>query len=191
MSGVDLYVLDSGVFGQDLNVVEEMDFVTEAVTDEGRRHGFHVSGIVGAIKNQSGISGVAPGARIHSFRVLDNSGTARASDIIQALDVIISRKYANPQQPMVINMSFGADTGETTFNVLDQTVIAAIDAGITVVVSAGNEAINVETVTPARVPDAITVGSFGQSNTFSSFSNYGALVDILAPVREYPVVGRC
>ncbi len=82
---------------------------------------------------------------------------------------------------MVINMSFGADIGTTEYNALDLAVQAAIDAGITVVIAAGNEGIDASTITPAHVADAITVGAYDVYNRFAYFSNYGPIVDLQAP----------
>ena len=180
-NNVDVYLLDSGSYSEDIHLVEELDFIGENATSDGIAHGYHVAGIMAAQDNASGSVGVAPGARVHSFRVLNNKGETTTSIVVQALDEIISRKNAAPEQPMVVNLSFGADTGTTTLNVLDATVQAAVSAGIVVIVSAGNEGIDVATVSPARVEDAITVGSYGPYGAFSSFSNHGPLVDILAP----------
>ena len=181
VSSVDVFVLDSGIYGADLNLVEEVDFVGDAETTLNNAHGYHVAGTIAALDNHVGVVGVAPGARVHSFRVLNNRGETSTSIVVAALDEIISRKNANPSQPMVVNMSFGADTGKLTYNILDETVEAAAAAGIVVVVSAGNEGIDVATVSPAHAANAITVGAFDANNTFSYFSNYGSRVDILAP----------
>ena len=177
VSGVDVYLLDSGIYSNDLNVVEEIDYVGDSESVAGKTHGYHIAGTIGALDNQSGVVGV----RIHSFRVLDNAGETKTSIVVTALDEIISRKRANPSQPMVVNMSFGVNTGTSEYNVLDEAVEAAVAAGIVVVVSAGNEGVDASTVTPAHAESAITVGAFGANDTFSAFSNYGTIVDILAP----------
>ena len=58
---------------------------------------------------------------------------------------------------------------------------AAIESGIVVVVSAGNQGIDASTVTPAHVEEALTVGAYNMLNEFAPFSNYGPTVDLLAP----------
>ena len=181
VSGVDVYLLDSGVDTGDLNVVETLDFVGGTLSPVGITHGYHIAGTLAALDNSDGVVGTAPGARIHSFRVLNNLGETHLSTVIDALNEIISRKNANPSQPMVINLSFGGNVGTLETNALDETVEAAVAAGIVVIVAAGNEGVDVATVTPARVASAITVGSFDNTDTFSSFSNHGSLVDLLAP----------
>jgi oryzin len=53
--------------------------------------------------------------------------------------------------------------------------------GITVVIAAGNGNVTVDSCSPARVEEAITVGSIGETDKRSSFSNFGEGVDIFAP----------
>ena len=54
--------------------------------------------------------------------------------------------------------------------------------GITVVVAAGNERQNAANTSPARTPEAITVGAYDdRNNILASFSNFGTLVDLQAP----------
>merc|ERR1719517_290787 len=60
-------------------------------------------------------------------------------------------------------------------------VDAAVSAGVTVVVAAGNENSNACNFSPAFVPSAITVGSMTASDSRSGFSNFGSCVDIWAP----------
>merc|ERR1719412_2458339 len=60
-------------------------------------------------------------------------------------------------------------------------VDSAVDAGVTVVVAAGNSNGDACGFSPAFVPSAITVGSTTSTQSRSSFSNYGTCVDIWAP----------
>ena len=64
---------------------------------------------------------------------------------------------------------------------LDAAVRRSIADGVTYCVSAGNSAANVSTQSPADVAGAITVGATEISDTFASFSNFGAGVDISGP----------
>ena len=57
----------------------------------------------------------------------------------------------------------------------------SIASGITYAVAAGNESTNASTKSPARVTEAITVGSTTSTDARSSFSNYGSVLDIFAP----------
>jgi len=57
----------------------------------------------------------------------------------------------------------------------------AVDAGVTVVVAAGNQNDDACKYTPAVVTNAITVGATTTLDHRSGFSNYGTCVDIFAP----------
>lgn len=126
--------------------------------------------------------GVAPGARIHSLSVFDASGGAPMSRLIEAVDHVATWKKANPSKPAVVNMSVGAYLGTTAKNALDDAVQSLIDLDVPVVVSAGNHKVNASLVSPAHVPAAITVGAYNGDFEFARhFSNYGSMVDLLAP----------
>merc|ERR1712048_382051 len=57
----------------------------------------------------------------------------------------------------------------------------AMDAGITVVVAAGNEEDDACSYSPAFVKRAITVGATTSGDVRASYSNYGSCVQIYAP----------
>ena len=201
---VDLYILDTGVEHDDLNIVERVDFSAagqdvdltkvlerhETTLDpagDALGHGTHVAGIAAAIDDADYLVGVAPGARVHDFKVFGDDGKADMSSVIAALDVITARKLFLPLKPIVVNLSLGADIGTTEYNALDEAVAEAVAAGVVVVVAAGNDGIDAATVTPAHVTEAITVGSTrrvgikGKTyNERSSFSNFGSVLDLFA-----------
>jgi subtilisin family serine protease len=185
---VDVYIFDTGANHTDLNVTECIDFTQGDVRQCGLisnldldAHGTAVSGAAAASDNGKGVVGVVPGARVHALKVLGDDGSAPFSRVIFAIEYLTKRKIANPSMPMVANVSLGADIRTKYQSSLDRAVSASIASGITYVVAAGNEGIDASTVTPAHVPEAITVGAFNKKDRFSSFSNYGSVIDILAP----------
>jgi subtilisin family serine protease len=74
-----------------------------------------------------------------------------------------------------MSLGGGADSA------LDTAVRNSIASGITYAVAAGNESTNASTKSPARVTEAITVGSTTSSDAKSGFSNYGTVLDLFAP----------
>lgn len=204
---VDVYVFDSGVYQHnDLVLKEYKDFTmlfenrAEAYWDEdlmqelpvydpGERgdpndysgHGTHIAGIIGANDNAKGIVGGAPMIGVNSLKVLTEDGQTDITTLLAAVDYVTQVKLANPQKAIIVNMSLGADIGTTTYNVLDHAIVNSIEAGVVYVISAGNDGRDASTYSPAHVKEAITVGSYDFNDTFSSFSNYGSVVDILAP----------
>ncbi len=183
---VDVYVIDTGVSNDDLNIVESIDFRGTMGTgiddpNDYDGHGTHVAGIIGASDNTTGLVGVAPGARIHNLKVLGDDGTTDVSVVIAAIEYVIRARELSPQTPMVVNMSLGENIGSTSYTALDEAVERLVEMGVTVVVAAGNQGVDASLVTPAHVPGALTVGSHTGDGYFSGFSNWGTSLDILAP----------
>ena len=179
---VDVFVIDTDVDHREVTVASRKSFLPSGVRPAPTTHGNHVALTIAAHDDRRGMVGVAPGARIHALSVFDQAGAAPMSRMIEAVDHVAAWKRANPAKPAVVNMSVGAYLGTTAHNALDDAVQALIDLGVPVVVSAGNHKVNASLVSPAHVRDAITVGSYDGNFEFSRrFSNYGSVVDLIAP----------
>jgi hypothetical protein len=106
--------------------------------------------------------------------VLDCSANGTTASVIAGVDWVTARAI----RPAVANLSIsgGAD------NAVDNAVANSIASGITYGVAAGNDSgADACTRSPARLPQAITVGSSNQYDRRSSFSNVGSCVDLFAP----------
>jgi subtilisin family serine protease len=77
----------------------------------------------------------------------------------------------------VANMSLGGGVS----SLLNQAVANAVDAGVTMVVAAGNDRYDACEYSPGSEPKAITVGSTTIDDEHSWFSNYGPCVDVYGP----------
>ena len=183
VSGVEVFIVDTGIdpTHSDLNVVGGINYGNTARDStawfDEHGHGTHVAGIVGARDNSAWTVGVAPGIRLFSVRVFGSSGTGATSTIIRGLDWIQRQRALRPTTPMVVNMSLVCSASLA----LDRNVEALIDSGITVVVAAGNSSTLASNYSPARVADAITVAACSSTGTLATFSNYGSVVDLIAP----------
>jgi len=142
-------------------------------------HGTHVAGIIGAQDNTIGIVGTAPNVNLIAIKVLDRSGSGSISNIISSLNYIAQWKTSNPSFKGVVNMSLGGGVSQS----LDTSIQNLINNyGIPVVVAAGNENQNAANTSPARTPQAITIGAYDNlNNILASFSNFGTVVDLQAP----------
>jgi subtilisin family serine protease len=117
--------------------------------------------------------GVAKAVRLFAVRVLNCSGSGTNSGVIAGVNWVTS----NHIDPAVANMSLGGGASTS----LDTAVRNSIAAGVTYAVAAGNSNQNASNSSPARVAEAITVGSSTINDARSSFSNFGSVVDIFAP----------
>ncbi len=145
-------------------------------------HGTHVAGTIGAATNNtSGVAGVTWATRIVPVRVLGKQGGASfdiAAAMTWATGGTVSGLPANPNPAKVVNMSLGgaAAPQKTYQDVID----ARVAAGAIFLIAAGNENTDATSSTPCNQQSVICVGSTSFAGKRSSFSNYGAPVDIMA-----------
>ena len=209
-TGVTIAVVDSGVgLHDDLytdggivapRVVYSQSFVPGDIsTADAYGHGTHVAGIISSNGTDStqesypGVyRGIAPEADIVNLRVLDANGSGSDSSVIAAIQQAIALQ--STYNIRVLNLSLGRPVYESyTLDPLCQAVEAAWNAGIVVVVAAGNSGRDTSLGTqgyatigaPGNDPYVITVGatnlhgSFSQSSqTITSYSSKGpTLID--------------
>ncbi len=186
----DIAILDGGVDSThpELNVVESVNFSSSPTAEDVYGHGTHVAGIVAAIDNTNGVVGVAPGARIHSVKVLGDDNFGDGSWFLAGVDWVTA--HANTIQ--VANMSLG---GTGLFASLQTAIQNSVAKGVVYVVAAGNSAQDVygadgvfgtnDDYFPASFPEAITVSAMDPTtNLFASFSNYSRSVISGNPVNS-------
>ena len=105
--------------------------------------------------------------------MLDCVGSGTTSGVIAGIDWVTENKVL----PAVANMSL---TGGFT-QAMNDAVRRSTYAGVTYVVAAGNNSADACTWSPASEPTAITVGATTSADAQSSFSNFGACLDVYAP----------
>ena len=172
-AGVNAYIIDTGILPNHNEFGSRGSIFYDAFNDgqngvDCDGHGTHVGGTVGG-----STYGVAKDVNVLGVRVLDCGGGGTISSVTGGVDYVAQ----NHTKPAVANMSLGGGASST----LDASVQGLINAGVTTVVAAGNSNTDACNQSPARVGDAITVGSTTSSDARSSFSNYGSCVDIFAP----------
>lgn len=172
-AGVTAYVIDTGIYASHSDFGGRVASGFSAISDgngtnDCNGHGTHVSGTIGGATY-----GVAPSVSLVPVRVLDCSGSGSISGVISGLNWVAKNK----KLPAVANMSLGGGPSTT----LDQAVNNLINAGVTVVVAAGNSNADACRSSPSRVPAAITVGATDSRDNRASFSNFGSCLDLFAP----------
>jgi subtilisin family serine protease len=211
----DVAVIDSGVdFNHpDLNPTYTMDCVppkeelikkcVEGNGTDPAGHGTHVAGTIGAIDNNFGVVGVAPGVRISSVRVVNSKEKTAESWVAAGIDWVTSKSEFFE----VANASLWCP--KCNWTVAEKAIEGAVEAGVVFVTIAGNDGeLEAKEISPARSPDAITVGAiadydglagglseappcdltfyeilFGaeKDDTWANLSSWGPVVDIVAP----------
>lgn len=171
---VKVAIIDSGVnFSMDINVVERMNFIEDdecsILYEDFSDHGTAVAGIIGALDNEEGITGVNPNVRIYSARVLDNDLQAPVKRIIAAIE------WAMEKDVDIINMSLGI---HTDFPELHQAVKDAYAQGILLVAAVGNDG---SITYPAAYEEVIAVGSVDSCGVSVQGETVSTIVELMAP----------
>ncbi|HVG35388.1 MAG TPA: S8 family serine peptidase [Pyrinomonadaceae bacterium] len=145
--GISIAVIDSGISSNhpDFNkngksrIRTSFDFTGSARKGNAFGHGTGVAAGSGAASTgyAANYAGIAPEASLVDLRVLDETGSARISTVLAAINWAItnSARY----NVRIINMSLGAPVRKSyKVDPLCQAVERAIRAGLVVVASAGN-----------------------------------------------------
>ncbi|KAG5642318.1 hypothetical protein DXG03_003020 [Asterophora parasitica] len=173
-SGVDVYVVDTGVFtghstfGGRASWGATFGGYPDA---DGNGHGTHVAGTVGGSQY-----GVAKAVSIIAVKVLGDDGSGAITDIVDGLQWVSSAVDASGR-PSIATLSLGGGASTP----LDNAVTALVNNGIHVTVAAGNSNVDARSTSPARAAGAIAVGASTIADARAYFSNYGSVVSVFAP----------
>jgi serine protease AprX len=160
--GVTVALVDSGIADvADLRgrVLDGPDLSIDASSAphrDGFGHGTHLAGIIAGRT-----TGVAPGATLLNLRVADAEGRTDVSQVIAAIDFLVTQKLRGTTDVDVLALAFGTDArADLATDPLARAVEAAWDAGIVVVVAAGNEGTRLGRLNhPATDPVVLAVGA--------------------------------
>ncbi|MEG4454961.1 S8 family serine peptidase [Microcoleus sp. N9_A1] len=127
-------------------------------------HGTHVAGLIAAERNDFGITGVAPNAKIMPIRVIDSFRDAYSNDVAAGI------RYAADNGANVINLSLGNEFYPS--NEENDAIEYANNKGSVVVIAAGNSGFSLPDY-PARNADrwGIAVGSIDINGRMADTSN--------------------
>lgn len=169
-----VYVIDTGVYAGHSDLSGRVISGYTAVNDgngtgDCNGHGTHVAGTAAGTSY-----GVAKTARVVAVRVLDCAGSGFSSSVVAGINWAVA---SHPGGPGIINLSLGGPANSA----VDSAVAAATQAGLVVVVAAGNSGADACQYSPARAPSAITIGATDQSDNRAGYSNFGGCVDMYAP----------
>ncbi len=177
-SGVTVAVVDTGYWshpGLDDNasgqarvlaqydaIADQMDAVGADTDSSG--HGTHVTSLMLSSAQAAGgkYNGVAPGADLVSIKAFAANGAGTYLDVIRGIDFVVANQAAYGIR--VVNLSFSAEPLSWYWDdPLAQAVMAAWQAGIVVVASAGNGGpLPMSIGVPGNVPYVITPGAMSE-----------------------------
>ena len=146
--------------------------------EDDNGHGTHVAGIVAAqAGNGTGGSGIAPGAKIMSVKVLDANRAGDSSQLAKGI------RYAVDNGAKILNVSIN---GDGTSPDLDQALTYAGQKGATVVASAGNNSRDIDLApsypASSTEPAVLTVTATQPTGSLLSIANRGLRsIDLAAP----------
>jgi serine protease len=196
---ITVAVVDTGIVRahSDLsrsNVVKGFNFVSpnrgDNPTDTGRGtdyHGTHVASVIGAVtsNNQLGMAGINWTVHVQPVRVLGEGGSGTFTDIVDGLRWAAGMPVPNVPQNVtparVINMSLGGAINCSEVQGMQAAIDDVTARGALVVVAAGNDSSDAGDYTPASCRNVLTVAGSGPTGELAPYSNYGAVVGILAP----------
>ncbi|MBI4347823.1 MAG: S8 family peptidase [Elusimicrobia bacterium] len=176
-AGVKVAVIDTGIDFKHADLAANVKGGWSAVDKENpanfmddNGHGTHVSGTIAAVRNSTGVVGVAPEASLYGVKVLDGNGSGTFADVIAGI------QWAAENEMQVANMSLGASRGTEA---LADAVKAAAKAGVTIIAAAGNSGGSVGF--PAAYPECIAVAASDVRDELAYFSSRGPEVAFIAP----------
>ncbi len=157
-----------------------------AVSDYGDEAG-HGTAVASMIVGQN--IGTAPNCILGNVKLFnENSGSITVGEIINSLSAVLVHHNANTSsdvKAVCLPWSFPTNA------FVDAKVLELNANNLVVVASAGNQGVNVDTISPAGVDQIVTVGSYNADeevtaftnkpySSGNSFINYGAQLDIFA-----------
>ncbi len=135
-------------------------------------HGTHVAGTIAQTTNNSlGVAGIAYNCSIMPVKVLDAAGNGTYTAIANGIT------FAANNGADVINLSLG---GPYTSTILQDAIVYAYNAGVTIVCAAGNAGTSAAQY-PAAYTQSISVSAVRYDKTYTWYTSYGSTIDICAP----------
>ena len=140
-------------------------------------HGTHVASIIAAARDGKGIAGAIENVELIPVKVGTGSSIANASAATDKIAKAV--RYAISAGAQIINLSLGWRFEQDSL-LMREIIELANSKNILVVAGAGNDG-HEAPVYPCSYENVICVASHTVNGELSSFSNYGAHVDVVAP----------
>ncbi|MEN8260031.1 MAG: S8 family serine peptidase [Pseudomonadota bacterium] len=169
------------------DAIEENECYSGSPARGNSWHGTHVAGTVGVgrTNNNTGVAGINWNVSLQAVRVLGKCGgtSADINDAIRwAAGLSVPGVPTNQTPARVINMSLGGRGACSNSPASQSAINDAFNAGVTVVVAAGNSRADAANYQPASCDNVVTVAASDyRGHLVTRYSNFGSTVEIMAP----------
>ncbi len=200
-AGQTIYILDSGLDLSKAAVATEFGGRASIIYDVNGGAGYDCLGHGTEVASAAGgnIKGVAKGASLVIAKITDGcTPYSSAATSLMAFNWLA----VNAPRGTIVNWSNGfanylnACSPPIIDPFLESVIIAAYNAGIIVVVSAGNDGCNTADFTPVRLPQVFVVGATDSSRLVygqdakASYSRTGLNISTFAPGTNVPLIDQ-
>lgn len=163
--GVRVYLLDSGIAADHPEFANKDIALLHSKTGEFSDSTGHGTALASVIVGETcGISE----ASLKIVKVFQQGQPTLISEILAAMNAVAEDFMLDDTRPAIMNLSWAINKNAY----VEAKILSLINKGIIVIGAAGNSGISIDAVTPASMPEIVTVGSFGPNLTPSNFSNY-------------------
>jgi subtilisin family serine protease len=161
---LNVYLMDSGIEAShpefsDANIVN-LYTVTPNNYADNKGHGTALASLI--VGKTCGITG----ATVKNVKIYDNNHQTLQSEFLDALDAIINDHVVGNHA--VVNCSWVIEKNEW----VEHKLRILFSRGVSILAAAGNQGVSIEDVTPASMPEALTVGAYNKDLLPCDFSNY-------------------
>ena len=163
----NVYLVDSGInisHPEFTNKNIELLYSVTGEYSDTSGHGTALGSLI--VGNTCGLTNTC----LKVVKIFDVTRPIRQSDLLYAFNAIINDTLVSPNKVSIVNLSWSIARN----SYIEDKILLLIQAGVAVVVSAGNAGLPIGDVTPAAMAEVITIGSYGQNFIPSDFSNYAA-----------------
>ncbi len=174
--GIKVAVIDSGKsthFETINNTVAAANFSKSPHLTDLNGHSSFLAGIIAAEKNNQGIIGVAPKAKLYFGKAMDDAGIGEPSALVKAINWAIQQKVD------IMSISAGMFFD---FKPLKKIIKKAYKRNIIICAAVGNtNKRHYDVAFPARYPEVIGVAAYDQRHKVAKFSSRGTNVSFAMP----------
>lgn len=174
--GIKIAVIDSGKsthFETINNTAGAANFSKSPHLTDLNGHSSFVAGIIAAEKNNQGIIGVAPKAKLYFGKAMDDAGIGEPSALVKAINWAIQQKVD------IMSISAGMFFD---FKPLKKIIKKAHKRNIIICAAVGNtNKRHYDVAFPARYPEVIGVAAYDRRHKVAKFSSRGTNVSFAMP----------